>query len=166
MIVYSLLFLLFFVNFANATPLMCTMCTAGIASGLGIAKLLGVPETVIGLWCGALLLAIGQWSVYLISKKKQLNLFYKICVILSSFVLIIPLYLGESPTIAFNENKICCIDAFLFSNIAGVIVALASALLYQYMKKKNGGHPHFPYERVVLPLCVLIIMSFVFYFNN
>lgn len=166
MIVYSLLFLLFFVNFANATPLMCTMCTAGIASGLGIAKLLGVPETVIGLWCGALLLAIGQWSVYLISKKKQLNLFYKICIILSSFVLIIPLYLGESPTIAFNENKICCIDAFLFSNIAGVVVALASALLYQYMKKKNGGHPHFPYERVVLLLCILIIMSFLFYFSN
>lgn len=153
-------------NFANATPMMCTMCTAGIASGLGIAKLLGVPETIVGLWCGAMLLAIGQWSVYLISKKKEINFFYKICIVLSSFILIVPLYLGNNPAIVFNANKICCVDEFLFANIIGAVVVFASFLLYQFMKKKNGGHPHFPYERVVLPLFSLIIMSFIFYFSN
>lgn len=162
---YLILFTFLFVNVASATPLMCTMCTAGIASGLGIAKMLGVPETVIGLWSGALLIAIGQWSAFLISKKKNINLFYKTCIVLSSFVLLIPLYLGVEPVIKFNLNRICCVDEFLFANILGAIIAFGTSMLYQFMKKRNGDHAHFPYEKVVLPLVALIIFSFIFYFK-
>ena len=164
--IFIFLILFVFVNSVNATPMVCTMCSVGIASGLGLAKLLGVSETIIGLWSGALILAIGQWSIYFVEKKKEMSLFYKICVLLSSFAIIIPLYLGDRPAIVFNADKICCIDKFLFANMLGALLVFIISLLYQYMKKKNNGHAHFPYEKVILPLFMLITVSFIFYFNH
>ena len=34
---------------------------------------------------------------------------------------------------------------------------------YQWMKAKNGGHAHFPFEKVVLPVLALALLSI--YFN-
>jgi hypothetical protein len=31
------------------------------------------------------------------------------------------------------------------------------------MKKKNGGHAHFPMEKVIIPIVALIIVSGIFY---
>ncbi|MBR2273465.1 MAG: hypothetical protein IJ864_01330 [Alphaproteobacteria bacterium] len=30
------------------------------------------------------------------------------------------------------------------------------------MKKKNGGHAHFPFEKVVVPVVALILVSWLF----
>jgi hypothetical protein len=32
------------------------------------------------------------------------------------------------------------------------------------LKQKNGGKAHFPFEKVVLPVAPLIILSVIFYF--
>ncbi|PIU03715.1 hypothetical protein COT44_01735 [Candidatus Shapirobacteria bacterium CG08_land_8_20_14_0_20_39_18] len=35
---------------------------------------------------------------------------------------------------------------------------------YQKIKEKNDGHSHFPFEKVVLPVAPLIVLSFIFGF--
>lgn len=51
------------------------------------------------------------------------------------------------------------IDPFLLSAVAGALMFIASMQLYERMKTKNGGHAHFPFEKVVLPLTFLTAAS-------
>ena len=51
-----------------------------------------------------------------------------------------------------------------FSVILGAIILVVSSMFYQWMKAKNGGHAHFPFEKVVLPVLALALLSW--YFNT
>lgn len=146
-----------------ATPLICSVCTIAVASGLGLAKLFGVSDLVVGLWMGAILLTMSQWTVFILKKKNINNNIANLLVYLSSYLLIVPLYLGKTPQLIFNENKILFIDSFLFSVIMGSIVLFSSIKIYQFMKSKNG-RAHFPFEKVALPIVSLCITSILFHF--
>ncbi len=153
-----------FVDNVLANPLMCSMCTVAIASGLGIARLLGVSDSIVGIWLGAILLALSNWAdFFLVNKRNVTNNLIRTIVYLSSYLLIIPLYLGKNPKICFNYNKIIGIDCFLFAVLCGSLTVLASIKLYSFLKNKNNGKPHFPYERVVLPIVNLLLVSLIFY---
>ena len=54
------------------------------------------------------------------------------------------------------------IDPILFGGITGMILFILVEKLYEWMKRKNGGHAHFPFERVVLPVVVLALASWLF----
>lgn len=146
----------------QATPLMCTMCTAAVASGLAISKILGVDDTVIGIWTGAILLAMSEWALFWLDKKNIKNTIIKILTFLSSYLLLIPLYVSKTPSLIFGQQKFFGIDSFIFSVIIGSCVLSTSLKLYNYIKNKNDK-PHFPYERVALPFILLFITSIIFY---
>jgi len=163
LIVISFLCILFLSTKSFANPLACPVCTVAIAGGLGISRMLGVDDTVIGVWVGAAMFALSQWTVYYFEKKNINNVFVKVLCYVGWYSLIIPLYLGETPSIVFNLRTILGIDSFIFSIIAGSLVLFGSAKLYYYMKRKNGDKPHFPFEKVVLPIVSLIITSLIFF---
>jgi hypothetical protein len=52
-------------------------------------------------------------------------------------------------------------DPFLFCTICGALILIYSSVFYQWMKAKNGGHAHFPFEKVVLPIAALTIAGYV-----
>ena len=54
-------------------------------------------------------------------------------------------------------------DPLLFSTILGALTFIYVSKFYQWMKAKNGGHAHFPFEKVVLPVLALALLSV--YFN-
>ena len=56
------------------------------------------------------------------------------------------------------------LDPFLFSVIAGAVVLILSNRFYQWMKAKNGGHAHFPFEKVAVPVLALALLSVYFYY--
>lgn len=145
-----------------SAPLMCTMCTVAVASGLGIARMLGVSDLVIGVWFGAIMFVLSEWGLYFLSKKNVKNKIIKFLTFISSYILLVFPYVGKNPSILFNNKRIFFIDSFLFSTIIGSLVLYFSMKIYMYMKSKNGGHAHFPYERVVLPVFLLLITSIIF----
>ena len=51
------------------------------------------------------------------------------------------------------------LDAFLFWTLAGALLFIYTEKLYFWMKARNGGHAHFPFEKVVLPVVVLLLVS-------
>ena len=146
-------------SFAN--PVACPVCAVVIVSGLSMSRFLGVKDCVVGIWLGALLLAISSGLVLLLKKKNINNIFLNILIYILDYCMLIPLYIGEVPQLIFNAKTILFIDEFLFSVLSGSLILFSSSKLYYYTKNKNGK-PHFPFEKVVLPIVNLIVLSIVF----
>lgn len=144
--------------FANPA---CPVCTIAIGAGLDIARRLGVPDSVVGLWAGALLTLIGYWTLKFMDKKGWHFFGRDVVVILLSIAMIGFVYMG---VVEYNPVLICgsfVMDPVLFGTICGAIIFILTSKLYQWMKKKNGGHAHFPFEKVVLPVVALFIASYI-----
>lgn len=56
------------------------------------------------------------------------------------------------------------LDPFLFSTVLGALVMVWSSDFYQWMKARNGGHAHFPFEKVAVPVVALLLVSVYFYY--
>lgn len=58
----------------------------------------------------------------------------------------------------------CGIDKLLIGIVSGSISFWFGAIWYFYLKEKNNGHAYFPFQKVVMPISPLIILSIIFYF--
>ena len=157
----TFLVILFLSKNVFANP-MCVVCTFAIASGFSVAKLIGLNDLVIGVWSGSLFLVFTYWTDDLL--KKFRFRFRFLLILLSYYMLLIPLYLGETPNVLFHKHTILGLDAFLFSNIIGSLVLLLSLKLYKKIKENNNGKSHFPYEKVFLPVAAIFVTSILFNF--
>ncbi|MDR2527383.1 MAG: hypothetical protein LBC92_05930 [Rickettsiales bacterium] len=152
----------FFISSANASPLPCAVCAVAIAGGLSVARAFGVNDASIGIWTGAMLFSLSKWTIIWLEKKNIKNLWSKILTYLLWFGSLTFLYIGEKPNIIFWQYTMLWIDSFLLSVIVGMCVLIASLKSYYYMKEKNNGRPHFQFEKVVLPITSLMLVSIIF----
>lgn len=145
---------------ALANP-ACPVCTIAVGAGLDIARRLGVPDSIVGLWAGALLTLLGYWTLKFMDKKNWHFRGRDTIVILLSVAMIGFVYMG---VVDYNPTSICgmfTMDPVLFGTICGALIFIGTGKLYQWMKNKNGGHAHFPFEKVVLPIVALAIASWL-----
>lgn len=143
---------------AYANP-ACAVCTVAVAAGLEIARKLGVDDGVIAVWAGALLALIGYWTILWFDKKGWKFWGRNLFLMLLSFSMIGAVYIKD---LVYTPKPILIfyLDPFLFCGIIGALLLIYSSVFYQWMKKNNGGHAHFPFEKVVLPVVALIIASY------
>ena len=141
----------------------CPVCTLAVAGGVGLSRWLGIDDTVTGLWVGGLIVSISFWTVDWLKEKK-----YKfpgiLWAILAAYYLItvVPLYFMK--IVGHPFNRLWGFDKLILGIIIGGIFFYLGGACYQYLKKKNGGHAHFPMEKVVMPVGILVILSGIFYF--
>ena len=138
----------------------CAVCTVGVVVGLEIARKLGVDDGVIGIWAGALLALIGYWTILWFDKKGW-NFKFRNCILmLLSLSMLGGVYIKD---LVYTPKPILIfyMDPFLFCGITGAIILIYSSVFYQWMKAKNGGHAHFPFEKVLLPIAALVLSSYV-----
>lgn len=143
---------------------VCPVCVVAVGAGLGLSQYLGIDDTVAGVWVGGLLAAISFWTIDWCQKKNWL-INYKTWRDLGIFIL----YYGLTIWPLWNQglmghpiNTLWGIDKLLLGIIVGSASLTGASFLYESMKKRNG-RPHFPYEKVALPLVSLIFFSLVFY---
>ena len=158
----SLIFILVFLPFV--TQATCPVCTIAIASGLGLCRYIGIDDVISGLWVGGLILSFTFSFVTWLSKRKK-NFKYSsfILLIVNYLLVFIPLQL--TGVIGHKLNKIVGIDRLFFGSICGTFLIIFSSLVSDWLKKYNNNKVYFPYQKVVIPVVVLIIFSFVFYFT-
>lgn len=156
-----LLLSLFFVKSALANP-ACAVCTIAVGASLEIARSLGVDDSVVGVWAGAFLVLIGYWTIKWFDKKNWHFKGRNFWILTISVAMIGFIYISEMKYHA-EVIGILYLDPFLFSVLVGAAVIILSSRFYQWMKERNGGHAHFPFEKVVLPVAALALTSA--YFN-
>ena len=142
---------------ALANP-ACVVCTVAIGASLEIARKLGISDDVVGLWAGALLAVIGYWTILWFDKKNWHFKGRNFWLISLSVAMIGFVYMGQ---LSYNPQVFLFlyIDSFLLAAVVGALTYVYSQKFYQWMKQKNNGHAHFPFEKVVLPLTFLFAIS-------
>ncbi len=142
----------------------CAVCTIAVGASLEIARRLGVDDSVVGVWAGAFLVLLGFWAIKWFDKKNWHFAGRDTLLIVLSVAMIGFMYLGKLTYHSEVVGYIFYLDPFLYSVILGAVVFIVSSNFYQWMKKKNGGHAHFPFEKVVVPVVALALTSAYFYY--
>lgn len=157
----ALLMILFTAKAALANP-ACAVCTVAVGASLEIARSLGVDDGVIGVWAGAFLVLLGYWTIKWFDKKNWNFKWRNPIILITSVAMIGFMYISQMQYHA-EVIGIFYLDPFLFSVLIGALVMILASDFYQWMKARNGGHAHFPFEKVVVPVAALLIASL--YFN-
>lgn len=147
---------------------MCSLCTIAAGTGLIIFRKLGIDDAITGLWIGGLLISLTLWTINWL-KSKKIGFFgmnFLTGAVYFAAVLI-PFYqknIISKKILGSHYQTLFGVDKLVLGILIGSIFLLAGVITYEILKKKNGGHAHFPFEKVVLPIAPLILLSVIFYF--
>lgn len=153
-----------------ATKAVCPVCTVAVIAGLGVSRAFGIDDIVTSIWIGGLILSTSFWLIDWVRKKKWLD---KIknkkmvpwinfsMIILMYLLVLIPLKLDHA--IGITLNRLWGIDKIVLGTIIGSVVFLAGMWADKKVRKIKGKQL-FIYQKVVFPVAMLIVSSFVFYF--
>ncbi len=144
--------------FANPA---CPVCTIAIGAALPITRRMGVPDAVVGLWMGAFLAIMGYWIIKFMDRRGWNFLGRNALVLTLSVATIGFAYLGQVKYSPCTYMGFLKADPLLFGAVLGAVLFILTEKLYDWMKAKNGGHAHFPFEKVVLPVVVLAVASLI-----
>jgi hypothetical protein len=148
---------------ASVASAICPICTIAVGAGVGLAQWFGIDDTISGVWIGGLTVSMIVWTINWLNKKHWSFKGYKSTIVLAYYLLIVaPLY--YTGLIGHPYNMLWGMDKLLVGIVVGSLVFLGTVRWYEYLKKQNHGHAHFPFEKVVLPVSAFFIFSLIFYF--
>lgn len=148
---------------AVANP-ACAVCTVAIGASLSLARSLGVDDCVIGVWAGAMLAMLGYWTMRFFDKRDWHFKGRDRLLMILSVGMIGFMYLGELTYTPMIIGYIFYMDSFLFATLIGALTLIFGMHLYAWMKARNGGHAHFPFEKVVVPVLLVFLVSLSFHY--
>lgn len=147
--------------FLGITPIQaqCPVCIVTIGGSVLISRYLGIDDLIVGIWAGGLILSLGLWTstfikkTYIRGQKWFLNALLWVTTV------------WGLKQVGFIGNPTCKIhghDKLLSGMIAGSLVFLLAYgidLLLRRINRKNPGKAFFPYQRVILPVVLLLITT-------
>jgi hypothetical protein len=149
----------------------CPLCVGGAAVGLSVARFFGIDDSITGVWIAALLGAMALWVYTYLAKKSKFR-FLKPLVYVVIFVLTIwSFYAFNQYSISslkfylINEHsgKILGLDKLIFGMVAGGVLFYLVDLADDLIIKRNGK-VFFPYQRIIVSLGSMLILSLGLYF--
>ncbi len=153
------------VLFSSVASAVCPVCTIAIGAGLEGARMLGVKDILTGIWAGGLTVSLIGWTANYMRKKNITNPIWYVLNALVYTGLLMSVYFvpSNSPIVKWWDNCMWGIDQFLLGVLVGSVTFILMELWYMHIKKNNGGHALFPFQKVVMPFGGLLIMTGVFW---
>ena len=145
---------------------ICPLCIVAIGAGLGLSEYLGIDDTIAGLWIGGFLIATSIWTIQWFNQKNWSFGSKKIRDILT-FILFYGLTiwpLWEKGFIGHPAHVLWGIDKLILGMAIGTFAFIGATTWYKDIKKQNGGHAQFPFQKIVMPVGTLFLLSLIFYF--
>ena len=140
-----------------------TLCPVILGASLTLARYFGVKNEVVGVLGGALMAIVGYILIRIFDKRVWHFAgrdFLLMAIALGSIGFIYMGHLEYKPALHW---KLLYIDSFLLAAICGATAHILGVNLYAWMKAKNGGHAHFPFEKVLVPLVLDAIVLYIFW---
>lgn len=160
-----LLFILstfYFILSTSYTQAVCPVCTIAVSACVGLAQYFGIDDMITGVWIGGLIVSMALWTVSYF-EKKNIRFKGREIAILAFYYLIIIVPFYWKGLIGHPFNKIWTLDKLLVGIIIGSIFFFLSAAINSWLKKRNGDKVYFPFQKVIIPLVTLGILSIIFY---
>ena len=151
--------------FAGSAHAVCPVCTIAIGAGLEGMRMLGVKDILTGIWAGGLTVSLIGWTANYMHKHNITNPIWYVLNVVVYISLLAGVYFvpAHNPVVKWWDNCMWGIDQFLLGVLVGAITFVLMELWYLYIKKNNGGHAWFPFQKVVMPFVGLLIMTGVFW---
>jgi len=139
---------------------ICPVCIVAVGGGLVIAEKLGVDDLIAALWIGALMTAFAFWAA---EKFKRIKLPKPE---ISWPILFYLMTLGVLKIQGKINNPYCKIWGICkiwLGLTVGTIVFWLGVLMDKFLRRRNNGKAFFPFQKVIIPLAAVILMSWGFY---
>ncbi len=144
---------------------MCPVCTVGIAAGVGLSRWLGFSDAVSGLWIGAAIFAFSIATARWLAKKAKETDFRLLFIIsLAGWWILTIMPLRWTGIISADSPKILGLNDLFFGALLGVAAAKLAAVLESRIREFKNGKVVFPYQKVIIPISILVIASLALYF--
>jgi hypothetical protein len=149
-------------GFPAKAQAVCPICTVAVGAGLGISRWLGIDDSVTGLWIGGLILSSGLWLADWIGKRNWKVPQKELLSVSLFFVMVIPpLYWGK--LIGLPGNLLWGIDKVLLGIAIGSLLFISGVWLDKWLRSANENKVYVYYQKVIIPVFLLSIASFIFY---
>jgi hypothetical protein len=143
--------------FVNSVYAQCPVCIITVGGGLLLAERLGIDSFLVSIWISALNTAV---AYYMATKFKKLifknGYFWSIL-----FYILTVFYLDFSNQLK-DSNLIFGIDRSLLGLSFGLILSIFSINIDQIIKYINKGKVLFFYQKIIIPLIILITSTLFF----
>ena len=153
------------VLFIGAADAVCPVCTIAIGAGLEGMRMLGVKDILTGIWAGGLTVSLIGWTANYMRKHGVKNIFWYLLNVVVYGALLAGVYFVPvgNPVVKWWENCMWGIDQFLLGILVGAITFIVMEIWYMQIKRNNGGHAKFPFQKVVMPFAGLLVMTGIFW---
>ncbi len=141
---------------------VCPVCTVAVGAGIGLSRWLGIDDTISGIWIGGLTVSFILWTLDWLNKKNYLFPGQRLLTTLFYYALVVfPLYFLKD--IWHPLNTLWGINRLLLGILVGSLVFLLGVFSHNYLKRKNTNKSYFPFQKVALPVGLLLFGSLAFY---
>ena len=157
-----LLFAVCSLLFIPAAHAVCPVCTIAVGGFLVFFEAIGIPDLVFpGIWAGGLTLSLVFWTAKYMHKKEIMSAWWYLSVFIIYYALLFVIYAFPS-LIRYGSNTLWGIDQFLLGAFVGTVVLWLSENWNAKLKKQNGGKAYFPFQKVVIPIGSLLVLTAAF----
>ena len=168
---YKIIYLLFLIHLLRLilAPIAlahCPLCAAGAGAGITLSRLLGIDDSITGIWVGAFLGAISFWTQKSLGQRKKVFFHPFVGFFLYILVFVSTLWSFYKFNVVVKHGDIFGIHKLTFGIILGGGVFYLVDKLNKYLLKPDGK-VFFPYQRMVVSLGSMVVLSiFVFILIN
>lgn len=144
---------------------VCPVCTIAIGAGLEGMRMLGVKDVITGIWAGGLTVSLIGWTANYMRRHNVRGWFWYLLNVVVYVALLAGVYFVPrgNPIVKWWENCMWGMDQFLLGVLVGAVVFILMEVWYMHIKKNNGGHAQFPFQKVVMPFGGLVLVTLVFW---
>ncbi|GIW64397.1 MAG: hypothetical protein KatS3mg092_0330 [Patescibacteria group bacterium] len=163
-----LLISLFIINYSlliiHSVFAVCPVCTVAVVGGIEITRMLGVDDLITGVWVGGLIVSMAFWLSDWFAKKKFLKPIIRETLSLVIFYLLTIPFLIWNKMIGIKGNVFLGVDKIVFGVLVGSIIFILGVLTEKFLRRLNKGKVFIYYQKVIIPVLFLTIISLIFYF--
>lgn len=139
---------------------VCPVCTIAVGAGLTFLEVWGVDLLLAGIWAGGLTFSMALWTADYLNKRGIKSGYWYLLDFVLYYGFLAGVYL--LPEFKFGEKTLWGIDKLAIGIVVGSLAFFIGTKLHSKFKAKNAGKSYFPFQKVVVPLAMLVLITVLF----